>query len=60
MTHLRKMMLEELQRRDFAATTVQYYLRAVEGLAKYFGNHPTGSAKRTCASTKLICSAKEG
>jgi hypothetical protein len=25
-THLRKMMLEELQRRNFAKTTVQYYL----------------------------------
>jgi site-specific recombinase XerD len=33
-------MLEELQRRNFAATTVQYYLRAVEGFAKYFGKAP--------------------
>jgi len=39
-THLRKMMLEELQRRNFAATTIQYYLRAVEDFAKYFGKAP--------------------
>ena len=40
MTRLRKMMLEELQRRNFAATTIQYYLRAVEGFAKHFGKPP--------------------
>ena len=40
MTHLRKIMLEELQRRNFAATTIATYLRAVEGFAKYFGKRP--------------------
>ena len=40
MTHLRKMMLEELQRRNFAKTTVQYYLQAVEEFAAYFGKPP--------------------
>jgi len=39
-THLRKIMLEELQRRNYAATTVEYYVRAVEGFAKYFGKPP--------------------
>jgi len=39
-THLRKIMLEELQRRNFAATTIATYLRAVEGFAKYFGKRP--------------------
>jgi len=52
-------MLEELQRRNFAATTIQYYVRAVEGFAKYFEKPPTDWAKRICASTKLICSTKE-
>ena len=33
-------MLEELQRRNYAATTVEYYVRAVEGFAKYFGKPP--------------------
>ena len=40
MTRLRKMMLEELQRRNFAKTTVQYYLQAVEEFAAYFGKPP--------------------
>ncbi len=34
------MMLEELQRRNFAKTTVQYYLQAVEDFAAYFGKPP--------------------
>ena len=28
MTHLRKMMLEELERRNYAQTTIDCYLRA--------------------------------
>ena len=36
MTHLRQAMLEELQRRNYAKTTVYYYLKAVERFAKYF------------------------
>jgi site-specific recombinase XerD len=34
------MMLEELQRRNFAKTTVQYYLKAVEDFAAYFHKPP--------------------
>ncbi len=30
MTHLRKMMLEELQRRNYAETTISSYIRIVE------------------------------
>ena len=33
-------MLEELQRRNFAKNTVQYYLQAVEEFAAYFGKPP--------------------
>jgi integrase/recombinase XerD len=39
-THLRKIMLEELQRRNYAQTTVNNYLHAVEGFAKHFGKPP--------------------
>ncbi len=39
-TRLRKMMLEELQRRNFAKTTIQYYLQAVEDFAAHFGKPP--------------------
>ena len=40
MTHLRKMMLEELQRRNYSQTTVNAYLKIVESFAKYFDRPP--------------------
>ncbi len=40
MTHLRKMMLEELQRRNYSAITTRNYLRVVTEFAKYFGKAP--------------------
>jgi integrase/recombinase XerD len=40
MTHLRKMMLEELERRNFAETTKQCYIQAVEEFAGYFKRPP--------------------
>ena len=40
MTRLRKIMLEELQRRNFAKSTIQYYLQAMEDFATYFHKPP--------------------
>ncbi len=40
MTHLRKMMLEELQRRNYAETTIDCYLRAVEEFSRHFHCSP--------------------
>ena len=40
MTHLRHAMLEELQRRNYAKTTVDAYLHAVEQFAKHFRRPP--------------------
>ena len=40
MTHLRKMMLEELQRRNYAQSTVKGCLRIVQEFAKHFHQPP--------------------
>ena len=40
MTQLRKMMLEELQRRNYSQTTVKGYLKIVEAFANYFHRSP--------------------
>jgi integrase/recombinase XerD len=39
-TRLRKIMLEELQRRNYSAITTRNYLRVVADFAKYFGKSP--------------------
>jgi integrase/recombinase XerD len=39
-TQLRKMMLEELQRRNYSQTTVNGYLKIVEAFARYFHRPP--------------------
>src|SRR5215469_5876054 len=39
-THLRQMMLDELQRRNYAQNTVRAYIHAVENFAKYFRRSP--------------------
>ena len=40
MTHLRKMMLEELQRRNYSESTTRCYIRTVEDFAKRFKRSP--------------------
>jgi integrase/recombinase XerD len=39
-THLRKMMLEELQRRNYAQSTVDTYISAMQEFARYFKQPP--------------------
>jgi hypothetical protein len=36
MTHLRKMMLEELERRNYAQTTIDCYIQTIEDFTRYF------------------------
>ena len=40
MTHLRQMMLDELQRRNYSQNTVYTYLHAVDDFARYFHRSP--------------------
>jgi len=40
MTHLRKMMLEELQRRNYAQSTAEAYIRALKDFAAYHHRPP--------------------
>jgi site-specific recombinase XerD len=40
MTHLRKMMLEELERRNYAQTTIDCYIQTVEDFTRYFRRPP--------------------
>jgi integrase/recombinase XerD len=39
-THLRKMMLEELERRNYTQNTTRAYLRTIEEIARYFHRPP--------------------
>ena len=40
MTHLRKMMLEELQRRHYSHRTAKTYTRIVQDFAQHFHSSP--------------------
>jgi site-specific recombinase XerD len=39
-THLRKKMLEELERRNYSQSTVRTYVKTIEDLARYFKRRP--------------------
>jgi integrase/recombinase XerD len=39
-THLRKMMIEELERRNYSQSTVRTYIKTIEDLARYFKRPP--------------------
>jgi integrase/recombinase XerD len=39
-THLRKMMLEELERRNYSQSTVRTYVKTIEDLTRYFKRPP--------------------
>ena len=57
MTHLRQMMLDELQRRNYSQNTVRSYIHAVKILRSTSTVRPTASGQTTSASTRSICFA---
>ena len=40
MTHLRQLMLDELQRRNYSQSTIRSYIQAIEDFSKYFRRSP--------------------
>jgi hypothetical protein len=57
MTRLHKMMLEELQRGNYAATTIRHYIRTVEHFARRF-NCPPGAATHSRIPSGMISKAE--
>ena len=56
MTRLRKMMLEELQRRNYSDGTIRHHLRSVTEFAEHFGKPPDKLGSTSCAASKCTCS----
>ncbi len=57
MTHLRSIMLEEMQLRNYSDPTARYYLRASEEFARHFGKSPDKLDWSVCAPIRPICSS---
>lgn len=62
MTHLRRMMLEELRRRNYSDSTARGYLGAVAAFAKHFGKSPDqlGPDDLRCYQAYLLKERKLG
>src|SRR5438309_10556 len=59
-THLRKLMLEELQRRNYSQTTVTSYIKTLADFAKYFHrpvcrHYSIGESKSATCNRTLRC-----
>ena len=59
MTQLRKMMLEELQRRNYSKTTIRSYLQVVRDFARHFNQRPEQLGPLRSAATRRICWKRE-
>ena len=64
MTRLRQMMLDELQRRNYAPSTIRSYVHTVEDFASYFDRSPyrlgPDQHKSESARIPLLCESQQG
>jgi hypothetical protein len=56
MTRLRKMMLEELQRRNYSEITTRKYLQYATAFARHFASPRISSGRTSCEAIKPTCS----
>jgi len=54
MTHLRRLMQEELQRRNYSEITAVCYVRHVAAFAKHFGRSPDYWVPKRSSSSNYI------
>jgi hypothetical protein len=57
-THLRNLMLEELERPNIPRVP-RWYLMTIKDLARYFHQQPDSKAQSTSVSIRLTCSGNE-
>ena len=60
MTHLRKMMLEELERRNYSESTIRAYVRTIEDLARYFKRPPDQRNSNVVGTARPLASLSSG
>jgi site-specific recombinase XerD len=58
-THLRKLMLEELQRRNYSQSTVRSYIKTLEDFAKHFMGRRISSGRTRFVLIRSIYCGRE-
>jgi integrase/recombinase XerD len=59
-TQLKKRMLDELQRRNYAQSTVRSYIYSIEDFARYFGKSPDQLGPEQIRAYQVHCPSLGG